>query len=114
MSGPWFVEILARNGDVLQRQRVDALPIRLGRGYDNDVVIDDDYAAPSHAVVEADENNAGAPLLRDLGSRNGIVHAGRRRHSIVLDGDTVVRIGHTSIRVRAADFPVAPELLDRT
>jgi hypothetical protein len=112
MSGPWFIETLARNGDVLQRRRVDALPIRLGRGYDNDFILDDDHAAASHARIEQDD--AGRLVLRDLGSRNGIVHKGRRLPEVVLRGDTVVRIGHTSLRVRAASFPVAPELLDRT
>ena len=112
MSGPWFVELLARNGDVLQRQRVDRLPIRIGRGYGNDVILDDDYAAASHAVVEPDA--AGGLLLRDLGSTNGIVVAGRRAQEAALSGDTVVRIGHTALRVRAADWPVAPELPDRT
>ncbi|MGZ5776751.1 FHA domain-containing protein [Ramlibacter sp.] len=111
-QGPWFVEILARNGDVLQRQCVARLPIRIGRGYGNDIIIDDDYAAPDHAVAELDED--GRLLLRDLGTRNGIVHQGRRHQGIALDGDTVVRIGHTSIRLRPASHPVAPELLDRT
>jgi hypothetical protein len=112
MMGPWFVELLARNGDVLQRQRVDSLPIRIGRGYDNDVILDDDYAAAAHAVVEADA--AGNLVLRDLGSRNGIVVQGKRREDAALSGDTVVRIGHTALRVRAAGFPVASELVDRT
>jgi len=112
MSGPWFIETLARNGDVLQRRRVDALPIRLGRGYDNDFIIDDDYVAASHARIEMD--GAGRLVLRDLGSRNGLNHRGRRLQELVLQGDTVVRIGHTSLRVRAASFPVAPELEDRT
>jgi hypothetical protein len=112
MTGPWFVELLARNGDVLQRQCVHRLPIRIGRGYGNDVILDDDYAAPSHAIVEP--HAAGHLVLRDLGSRNGIVVAGKRCQDAVLAGDTVVRIGHTSLRVRAADFPVAPELVDHT
>lgn len=112
MSGPWTIETLARNGDVLQRSRIDTLPIRIGRGYDNDLILDDDYVAASHALIELDP--AGRLLLRDLGSRNGIVHRGRRRPDLVLSGDTVVRIGHTSLRVRAANFPVAPELEDRT
>jgi hypothetical protein len=112
MSGPWFIEILARSGDVLQRHCVQALPIRIGRGYDNDFIVDDDYAAARHAVVEADAS--GQLVLRDLGSMNGIVHKGKRQGSVALSGDTVVRIGHTSIRVRPAGFPVAPELLDRT
>jgi hypothetical protein len=108
----WFIETLARNGDVLQRRRIDALPIRLGRGYDNDLIVDDDYAAASHALIEQDA--AGRLVLRDLGSRNGLNHKGKRLAQVVLSGDTVVRIGHTSIRVRAASFPVPPELEDRT
>jgi Inner membrane component of T3SS, cytoplasmic domain len=112
MSGPWFIETLARNGDVLQRHCVDALPIRIGRGYDNELILDDDYVAASHARIELD--GAGRLVLRDLGSRNGLDHRGKRVQEVVLLGDTVVRIGHTSLRVRAADFPVAPELEDRT
>jgi hypothetical protein len=112
MRGPFFIETLARNGDVLHRHQVGELPIHLGRGYDNDFIVDDDYAAARHAVVEAGAD--GQLVLRDLGTRNGVVHRGRRHDSIVLTGDTVVRMGHTSLRVRAADFPVPPELVDRT
>jgi hypothetical protein len=112
MTGPWFIETLARNGEVLQRRCIDILPIRLGRGYDNDFILDDDYVAASHARIELDA--AGRLVLRDLGSRNGLNHRGKRLQEVVLSGDTVVRIGHTSLRVRAASFPVAPELEDRT
>lgn len=112
MSGPYFIEMLARNGDVLHRHQVNELPIRLGRGYDNDFIIDDAFAAPRHAVIEAD--NEGKLVLRDLGSKNGVIQHGKRHGSLVMTGDTVVRIGHTSLRVRAADFEVPPELLDRT
>jgi len=112
MSAPYFIEMLARNGDVLHRHQVDGLPIRLGRGYDNDFILDDAFAAPRHAVIEAGEN--GEMVLRDLGTKNGVVHQGKRKASLVLTGDTVVRLGHTSLRVRAADFQVKPELLDRT
>jgi hypothetical protein len=112
MSGPYFIEMLARNGDVLHRHQVNTLPIRLGRGYDNDFILDDAFAAPRHAVIEADD--AGQLVLRDLGSKNGVIHRGKRHVSLPMDGDTVIRIGHTSLRVRSADFAVEPELLDRT
>ncbi|MGZ5200451.1 MAG: FHA domain-containing protein [Telluria sp.] len=112
MNGPWFVETLASNGDVQHRQQVAALPIRIGRGYDNDVIIDDAFMAPHHALVEA--GDACTLVLRDLGSRNGVVAKGRKRQRVQLDGDTVVRLGHTSLRVRAASHTVAPELVDRT
>jgi hypothetical protein len=112
MSGPYFVETLARNGDVLQRQQVAATPIRLGRGYDNDVIVDDAHCAPRHAIIERDAG--GALVLRDLGSTNGVIHRGKRCAVLPLMGDTVVRLGHTSLRVRGADFPVPPEQIDRT
>jgi len=112
MTGPWFIETLARNGDVLHRHRVEQLPIRIGRGYDNDYILDDPYAAPHHALVEVGED--GALLLRDLGTRNGVVHAGKRSERLALGGNTVVRLGHTTLRIRAADFPVPAELRDRT
>jgi hypothetical protein len=112
MSGPWTIETLARNGEVLHRHRIGALPIRMGRAYDNDFIVDDDYAAAHHAVVDADAD--GELLLRDLGTRNGIVHKGRRIKELTLGGDTVVRMGHTSLRIRAAGHPVPPELVDRT
>jgi len=112
MTGPYHVELLARSGEVLQRQRVETLPIRFGRGYDNDVILDDDYAAAAHAVAELDAG--GRLVLRDLGSKNGINHRGRRHARLLMSGDTVARIGHTSIRIRPAAFQVAPELADRT
>lgn len=112
MSAPYFIETLARNGDVLHRHRVSELPIRIGRGYDNDFLVDDPFAAPRHAVIEAGDD--GRLVLRDLGTRNGVVHRGRRHTTLAIDGDTVIRVGHTSLRVRGADYQVEPELVDRT
>ncbi|MCA1855057.1 FHA domain-containing protein [Massilia oculi] len=112
MKGPWTVEILARNGEVLHRHRAHSLPIRVGRAYDNDFILDDEYAAAHHAVIEADPD--GALLMRDLGTRNGLNHGRKRVQQLELGGDTVVRMGHTSLRVRPADFPVPAELRDRT
>lgn len=112
MKPPYFIETLARNGEVLNRQQVAALPIRLGRGYDNDFILDDAHTAARHAVIEADAD--GTPVLRDLGSQNGSVHLGKRKQRIALDGNTVVRLGHTNLRVRGADHAVPPELTDTT
>lgn len=111
-DGPWTIETLARNGEVLHRHRVPALPIRFGRAYDNEFIVDDDYAAPHHALVDMGPD--GKLLLRDLDTRNGVNHKGRRIKELALDGDTVVRMGHTSLRIRAASHQVAPELRDRT
>lgn len=112
MNGPFFIETLARNGDVLHRHRVDKLPITIGRGYNNDFILDDAHTAATHAVVELAED--GALVMRDLGSQNGIVVHGKRQASVPINGTTVVRLGHTRLRVRDAAFPVEAEITDTT
>ena len=112
MKAPYSIEILAANGDVQQRQRIAALPIRLGRGYDNDFILDDAHTAAEHAIIEDD--GEGGLLLRDLGSHNGVIHRGRRQLQVALSGNSIVRLGHTRLRVRGADHPVAPEQSDTT
>lgn len=112
MTAPYFIEILAENGEVQQRRRIATLPIRIGRGYDNDFILDDAHAAARHAIVEDD--GAGGLLMRDLGSQNGVIHRGQRQRQVALNGNSIVRLGHTRLRVRASDHPVAPELSDTT
>ncbi|QYF92419.1 FHA domain-containing protein [Massilia sp. PAMC28688] len=112
MKPPYFIETLALNGEVLHRHRVLELPIRLGRGYENDFILDDPYAAARHAIIEAGPD--GGMVLRDLDTMNGVICRGRRHATLDMNGDTVFRLGHTSLRVRAADYHVEPELLDRT
>jgi hypothetical protein len=111
LNAPYVIEVLAHH-EVRQRFFADALPIRIGRGYDNDVILDDPHSAIHHAVVEQAEN--GSLQLRDLGSRNGSVHLGKRQQVIELNGNTVVRLGHTRLRVRSADFPLPDEVVDTT
>jgi hypothetical protein len=112
MSAPFFVEVLARSGEVQQRQRVDALPIRIGRGYDNDFILDDRHTSAHHAVIAYGED--GGLEIRDLDSKNGVIHKGRRQLKMSIDGNTIFRLGHTSLRVRSEDFPVADEITDTT
>lgn len=112
MRAPYYIEVLARNGDVLQRHRIEQLPIRIGRGYDNDFILDDAHTAARHAVIDADPD--GQLVLRDLGSHNGVIHLGKRQQAVALNGSTVVRLGHTSLRLRDADFPVPAEVADTT
>lgn len=112
MSAPFYVEVLTRNGEVRQRQRVDALPIRIGRSYDNDVILDDKHTSPHHVVIE--RNEAGELEAHDQASRNGVMHKGKRSARLPLAGNTVFRLGHTNLRVRSADFSVANEMRDTT
>jgi len=112
MNAHLFVEVLGRNGEVAHRQRMDTLPIRIGRGYDNDFILDDRHTSPHHAVVE--RTGDGGLEVRDLGSRNGGYHKGRRQTQLPLDGNTIFRLGHSNLRVRSADFSVDDEMADTT
>lgn len=111
MSASYFLEVLNRNDEVQARHALPALPVRIGRSYDNDIILDDPHVAPQHAVLELNDTGV---LVRDLGSRNGIVHQNRRHAELALDGECIFRLGHSRLRVRPSNFPVAAELPDLT
>ena len=120
---PIVVELLDRTGSVIARHRCNELPVRLGRAYDNDVVVDDPFVAPTHVRIERRAD--GALVARDTDTRNGIHTAtsgrwslwqrvGKRSKEIVLTPNTLVRAGHSTFRVRPIDHAVAPERRDTT
>ena len=112
MNAPFFIEVLTRNGEVRYRQRVEALPIRIGRGYDNDFILDDRHTSANHVVVEL--NEVGGLEVRDQETRNGVYYKGKRHDRLAIDGNTIFRLGHTNLRIRSADFSVADEMRDTT
>lgn len=112
MTPPFFVEIISRNEGVKFRHQVNSLPIRIGRGYDNDVILDDPHVSAHHALIEqAAEDKL---VIKDLGSNNGIIYKGSRQAEMLLDGNMIFRLGQTNIRIRSADFPVDAEITDTT
>ena len=67
---------LVKDGAVVRETVFRALPVTLGRGADCDFPIFDGSVSRRHAVLEREP--AGALVLRDLGSRNGL-HVGPHR-----------------------------------
>ena len=104
-----WVEVLSRHRDIAARFRIAAPEARIGRGYDNDVIIDDPYVAAQHLRVFRDE--AGQLVAEDLGSTNGtFLDGGRNRVArIVIDGKHPIRIGQTYLRVREIHHEVERE-----
>jgi hypothetical protein len=104
-----WIEVLSRSREVLARHRCAGPEIRIGRGYDNDVVLDDPYVAPQHLRIS--RNEAGTWVAEDLGSANGLfLEQGADKFGWVeIDGNRLVRIGHTYLRLREASHAVAPE-----
>ena len=57
-------------GVIVREQVLPALPVRVGRAPENDVVLFDSSVSRAHAVIESDA--AGELVVRDLGSRNAV------------------------------------------
>lgn len=112
MSFFYFVEILNANGDVQVRHKFTELPIRLGRSYNNDIILDDHHTAAEHAIIEFNEH--GKIVARDLGSQNAIKLNGKTHAQVHLNGDTIIQLGHTHVRVRDSHYVVSAEVTDPT
>ena len=104
-----WVEILSRHRDIAARFRFPGPEIAIGRGYDNDVIVDDPYVAAQHLRVFRDDD--GRLVAEDLGSTNGtFLDGGKSRLArIIVDGQQPIRIGQTLLRVREPGHAVEPE-----
>jgi hypothetical protein len=108
-----WVEILARHHhDVAARHRCGGDEISIGRGYDNDIVIDDPHLAARHLRLYRDAD--GGWVAEDQGTVNGLYteRGTHRVERVALDGDQVIRIGRTLLRLRPATWPVAAERVE--
>ena len=100
-----FLEVL--EGDAVQaRHRLEKLPVTVGRGYTNDVILDDPKVSAEHLRVERRED--GAVVVRDVGSVNGTftVQPWTRLAEMVLTPDARVAVGDTVLRFRPRHFAV--------
>lgn len=103
--------ISSRSGTVQQRVAAHQGRWRLGRAYDNDVIINDDFVCPHHLEVEI---SADTVTIRDLGSINGSWLGGERLASewAVLKPGKPVQLGHSLLRYHRATDAVRPTRRD--
>ncbi len=107
-----FVERLDRHGSVVERVRLTGPGLRIGRAFDNDLILDDPHVCPHHAVLELDEERVVS--LRDLGSRNGTRVDGRAVERTAIAPGARLRLGRTVLRLAdsrealAETVPLAP------
>ena len=83
------------------RFQLDRMKVNMGRGSENDIVIDDGSVSVRHAVMERID---GGYQLRDLGSTNGIKLEGIQKEIIPLRHGLSVKIGDV-----AFDFTLTEE-----
>src|ERR1700687_3392120 len=111
MGAVMWIEVLSRHGDVATRERIEASEARIGRAFDNDVVIDDPHVAPHHLRIFRGED--GELVAEDLGTLNGLYseHGAKRLTQLPLAKAPGIRIGRTTLRVHDAVHAVAAEKL---
>jgi hypothetical protein len=109
MAALMWIEVLSRHGDVAARSRIDSPEARIGRAFDNDVVVNDPHVAPHHLRIFRAED--GELVAEDLGTVNGLYseHGARRVSRLALAAEPGIRIGRTILRVHDATHPVAEE-----
>ena len=59
-----FLEVLEDEEGVAARHRLERFPVTVGRGYTNDVILDDPKVSAAHLRIERTEQ--GALVLRDV------------------------------------------------
>lgn len=99
-------EVLDKSGQVRERHRFEQFPVRIGRGYGNALMLDDDYVAPNHGVIWRCDD--GSLEYRDLGSQNGTLLAGKAVRLQRLGVDQTLVLGTTRLRLRTPAFAVPP------
>jgi FHA domain-containing protein len=111
MGAVMWIEVLSRHGEVAARERIDASEARIGRAFDNDVVVDDPHVAPHHLRIHRGAD--GELVAEDLGTLNGLYseHGARRVARLPLAREPGIRIGRTILRVHDAAHSVAEEKL---
>jgi DNA-binding NtrC family response regulator len=89
----------------------EARRVTLGSSPDNDVVLDDPAISRLHAVIEVDDDGY---LLTDRDSKNGTFINGVRINQGYLTGDSVFRLGKTSIQFSTTGEEVEVTFSGRT
>ncbi|RMX04980.1 FHA domain-containing protein [Corticibacter populi] len=119
------LEVLDRDGRARLVHGIHGWPVTVGRGLDNDLVLDDPHVAARHFQLGAtpvvgdgagqEESPASPRIEMQVASQtiNG-VWLGRRHHgagsTVPLDSGTEWTAGATRLRLRLAAAPVAMEL----
>lgn len=107
-----ILEVLNRSGKVVQRSELVQNTLRIGRSYGNDIILDDNYVCPEHLSIKRHGDDL---IVEDLNSINGLFQ--NKFHiqgdKLTLSANDTFRIGHTTLRYRLSNMPLAVTKIDR-
>jgi hypothetical protein len=94
--GP-VIEIYSRAGRMLFRQRMPANSFTVGRGYNNDLLLDDPYVKSSHVHIKAKQNGDWSVVDADKPYQEAVVKSGEE-----------LLVGKTRLKIFDQSYVVAP------
>ena len=110
-----IIEKVSRSGAVLDHYQYPNGSIKIGRGYNNNLILHDIYVEDSHITLSYDESSDGF-WFEDLGSVNGtqVIRGAENKNKKVPEnyinsGDTLC-LGKTWLRVRSRVQDVPPAI----
>ncbi len=110
MNEPWWIEVGGPRAAAHPRMKLHGGEFAIGRGYGNDLILDDPYVSPRHARLTRDES--GDWWIEDLGSDNGTLDArdGRPVARMQVFDQAAFTLGQTPLKLRSGASPVAATL----
>lgn len=94
-----IIQELNQRRKAIRTHKFNGLPISIGRGFDNDVILADDYVSPQH--VRIDQNESGW-IVHNQASTNGVFIQNRSKEvtdvAPLHSGDVLI-LGKTHLRV---------------
>jgi hypothetical protein len=105
-----IIEEINRLGHVVSRHAFDQLPVAIGRGYQNDLILSDPFVSPEHIIIRGAEEGW---MVEDRGSENGVkfrLHSPKSRPDRLTSGDDII-LGRTRLRLYAPAHPVVKTLI---
>ncbi len=107
IKAPFFIEQVQADGQLISRHRFTQLPITIGRGYDNDLILDDPYIQANQVSVALDD--AGRFLVQGCSGDDAITFQNTPQSECHPEAGQW-QIGQTHLRLRHAGFAVSPAM----
>jgi len=101
-----IIEEVSRGHKLLGRHKFSQQSVSIGRGYNNDIILDDPHICPDHLSIDFDGNNW---VVTDENSINGSYLGDGKKSAdqhVINSGD-VISFGKSQIRVLFPNHPVA-------
>ena len=103
------VEILGRRGEVFFRERIHRFPAIVGRAFDADVIVDDEFVDSHHLKIESSDEGGFLVTALDADNKFSIIgrsNAVSQDNCLPVAPGEVLRFGHSQIRIWRPDSPV--------